>query len=155
MRRYWNIVTPNDVFGLSPHANPLQYLRYVGAVRDWRASYLEQHVTRADARVVALAARRDVERKNFILAVGARPIHPGNSNIGKMIQALLAEIDDGAAHRRHCQHKQQRAGELSLKIPQAAVSAETPLRTVYPPLGTRHAVTLAHYVSTSFATKLE
>ena len=67
-----------------------------------------------------------MQREHLILAVGRRPVHPRNSIIWKVIQALLTEIDDGAAHCGHCQDEQQRTGELSLKIPQAAVSAKTP-----------------------------
>jgi hypothetical protein len=67
-----------------------------------------------------------MQRQHLILTIRGDPVNPRNSIIWKMIQALLAKVDDGAAHRCHCQYEQQRTGELGFKIPQAAVSAETP-----------------------------
>jgi predicted P-loop ATPase/GTPase len=48
-----------------------------------------------------------------------------------VIQGLLSEIDEGAAHRRYRENEQQRADELGLKIPQAAVSADTSLQAAH------------------------
>ena len=73
-----------------------------------------------------------MQRHHLVLTIGGRPVYPRNSIIWKMIQALLAEINDGAAHRCHCQDEQQRTGELSLKIPQAAVSAEIRSNAAHP-----------------------
>jgi hypothetical protein len=70
-----------------------------------------------------------MQGKHLILTIGDSAVYPGNSIIRKVIQTLLVEIYDGAAHRCHCEYKQQRAGELGLKIPQAAVSLTT-LKTI-------------------------
>jgi hypothetical protein len=67
-----------------------------------------------------------MQGQHLILAIPGDSINPRNSIIWKMIQALLTKINDGAAHRCHCQYEQQRTGELGFKIPQAAISAETP-----------------------------
>jgi hypothetical protein len=126
LRWNWNIVTPHNVFGFVPDPNLLQRLWYIDGARDWLARYLEQYVAGADACIVALAAGSDMQGEYLILTIGSHSVYPRNSIIRKMIQALLMEIDDGAAHRRYCEYKQQRASELGFKIPQAAVSAETP-----------------------------
>ena len=38
---------------------------------------------------------------NQILAIGRLTVHPGDSVVGQAIQALLTEVDNGAAHRGH------------------------------------------------------
>jgi hypothetical protein len=68
-----------------------------------------------------------VQRQNQVLAIACGPVHPRNSIIWKVIHGLLPEIDQGAAHRRYRENEQQRTDELGLKIPQAAVSADTSL----------------------------
>jgi hypothetical protein len=62
-----------------------------------------------------------------MLTIASDPVHPRNSIIWKVIQGLLPEIDEGAAHRCHRENEQQRADELGFKVPQAAVSADTSL----------------------------
>jgi hypothetical protein len=47
-----------------------------------------------------------MQGQHLILAIPSDSVNPRNSIIWKMIQALLAKINDGAAHRCHCQHEQ-------------------------------------------------
>jgi hypothetical protein len=68
-----------------------------------------------------------VQRQNQVLAVASSPVYPRNAIIWKVIHGLLSEIHQGATHRCHRENEQQRADELGLKIPQAAVSADTSL----------------------------
>jgi hypothetical protein len=84
-----------------------------------------------------------MQGKHLVPAIGDRPIHPGNAIIWKVIQTLLAEIHDGAAHRCHCQYEQQRAGELSFKISQAAVSADLAKKKLSPRKRSRQEKALA------------
>jgi hypothetical protein len=47
-----------------------------------------------------------MQGQHLILAIPSDSVYPRNSIIWKMIQALLAKINDGAAHRCHCQYEQ-------------------------------------------------
>jgi hypothetical protein len=127
LRRNRHIVAPHYVFGFVPDADLLEGLGDIHRLHDGVAGDFEQHVARANPRVVALAPGRDVQRKNQILAVASGSIHPRNTIIWKVITGLLPEINEGAAHRRYRENEQQRADELGFKIPQAAVFADTSL----------------------------
>ena len=53
--------------------------------------------------------------------------------VPQTIEALLAEVNGGTAHRRHCKDEQQRTDELRLEIPQVCLSARTVLGRVLSP----------------------
>ncbi len=109
----------------------MQRLGDIHRLCDGVAGNLQQHIARAYPRVVALATGRHVQRQNLVLAAASSAVDPCNTIIWKMIHGLLPEIHKRAAHRCYRQNEQQRADELGLKIPQATVSADTPLAHTY------------------------
>ncbi len=109
------------VTGLAPGSDLLQHPRNIDALVDRIAGDLQQNIAGANARVIGFPARRHVQGSHYVLAVRGRAIHPDYAIFGQRVDLLVAEVDNGKAHRGYGEDEQQRAHELGFEIPQPAL----------------------------------
>src|ERR1700688_2086552 len=125
-----HVAATDQVFRLIPNDDVLQDLGNVGGFADGISGDLKQDVPVADSGVLGFATRGNVQGDHRVLTVGISAVHPDHAIVGEPVEALLAEVNGRAAHRRHCKDEQQRTDELRLEIPQVCLSARTTLGRV-------------------------